>query len=106
MTMTFPPTSRYYSIQTATIDAPDGTVLVFLRRRFVPPPDRFALLQEHVVTQGERLDNITARYLDDPEQFWRVCDANRAMQPDELTADVGRRLRIALPEGIPGTPGA
>ena len=64
------------------------------------------LLLEHVVTQGERLDNITAQYLDDPEQFWRVCDANRAMCPDELTEEVGRRLRITLPEGIPGTPNA
>jgi hypothetical protein len=72
----------------------------------VPPPERFALLQEHVVTQGERLDNITARYLDDPEQFWRICDANRALRPDELTETVGRRLRITLPEGIPGMPNA
>ena len=78
--------------------------IVYLRRRFVPPPERFALLQEHVVTQGDRLDNIAAHYLGDPEQFWRICDANRAMRPDELTETIGRRLRITLPEGIPGTP--
>ena len=60
------------------------------------------MLQEHVVGQGDRLDNITARYLGDPEQFWRVCDANRAMRPEELTEEIGRRLRITLPEGIPG----
>ena len=30
------------------------------------------------------------------------CDANGAMQPDELTETVGRRLRITLPEGITG----
>jgi hypothetical protein len=54
------------------------------------------------VTQGERLDNITARYLDDPQQFWRICDANRAMRPGDLTAGIGRRLRITLPEGVPG----
>ncbi len=102
----FPPTSRYARVETATFEMPDGTVHVYLRRRFVPPPERFALLQEHVVTQGERLDNITARYLDDPEQFWRICDANRAMRPVELTEEVGRRLRVTLPEGIPGTPSA
>ena len=79
---------------------------MYLKRRFVPPPERFALLQEHVVKQGERLDNITAQYLDDPEPFWRVCDANRAMRPDALTEAIGRRLRITLPEGIPGTPNA
>ena len=36
------------------------------------------------VTEGDRLDNITARFLGDPTQFWRVCDANLALLPDEL----------------------
>ena len=58
------------------------------------------------MTQGDRLDNITAQYLGDPEQFWRICDANDAMRPDELTETIGRRLRITLPEGMPGTPNA
>jgi hypothetical protein len=79
---------------------------VFLRRRFVPPPERFALLQEHTVSQGDRLDNLAAQYLGDPEQFWRLCDANAAMHPEELTDTVGRTLRITLPEGIPGAPNA
>jgi hypothetical protein len=101
-TNNFSPMSRYSGVETATIETPDGKVIIYLRRRFLPQPERFALLQEHVVLQGERLDNITARYLGDPEQFWRVCDANGAMRPDELTETVGRRLRITLPEGIPG----
>jgi hypothetical protein len=54
------------------------------------------------VTQGERLDIIAATYLGDPEQFWRICDANNAMRPDELTETPGRQLRITLPEGIQG----
>jgi hypothetical protein len=106
MNLLFPPTSRYFSVETTTREERDGRVIVYLRRRFVPQPERFALLQEHLVKQGERLDNITARYLDDPEQFWRICDANRASRPDELTETIGRRLRITLPEGIPGTPNA
>ena len=79
---------------------------MFLKRRFLPQPESYSLLQEHVVSEGDRLDNLTARYLGDPEQFWRICDANRAMRPDELTETIGRRLRITLPEGIPGTPNA
>ena len=106
MNLLFPPTSRYFTVETATREERDGTVIVYLRRRFLPQPERFALLREHVVTQGERLDNITARYLDDPEQFGRIADANRAMRPDGLTETIGRRLRITLPEGIPGTPNA
>jgi hypothetical protein len=100
----FSMTSRYFSIPTAKIETPGGETVVYVRRRFVPPPERFALLQEHTVTQGERLDNITAHFLGDPEQFWRICDANGAMRPEELTETIGRKLRITLPEGIPGNP--
>jgi hypothetical protein len=102
----FPVTSRYYGLSTTTRETADGKTIVYLRRRFVPPPERFELLQEHTVTEGERLDTITAQYLGDPEQFWRVCDANGVVRPDELTETVGRRLRITLPEGIPGVPSA
>lgn len=97
-------TSRYYGIEIARLETAEGETIVYVRRRFIPQPERFALLQEHMVSQGERLDNITASYLNDPEQFWRLCDANRAMRPDELTETIGRKLRITLPEGIPGTP--
>lgn len=102
----FSPTSRYYGIETTTLETAEGKIIGYLRRRFVPPPERFALLHEHVVKQGERLDNITAQYLGDPEQFWRVCDGNGAMRPEELTETTGRRLRITLPEGIAGIPNA
>lgn len=106
MATNFSPTSRYYGIETTTLETPEGKIVIYLRRRFVPSPERFALLQEHVVRQDERLDNITAQYLGDPEQFWRVCDGNGAMRPEELTETIGRRLRITLPEGIPGIPNA
>ena len=106
MATNFSPTSRYYGIETTTLETPEGKIVIYLRRRFVPSPERFALLQEHTVSQDERLDNITAQYLGDPEQFWRVCDANGAMRPEELTETIGRRLRITLPEGIPGIPNA
>ena len=93
---------RYHDVGTAQIETVPEKTIVYLRRRFVPPPERFELLQEHPVTEGDRLDNITARYLGDPEQFWRICDANNAMRPSELTETIGRKLRITLPEGIPG----
>jgi hypothetical protein len=101
-TTLFAPTSRYYGLDTASIVVEHRDVL-YLLRRFVPSPERFALIQEHTVTQAERLDNVTARYLGDPALFWRICDANRAMRPDELTATIGRKLRITLPDGITGT---
>lgn len=105
-TTLFPPTSRYHGLETATMEDAGGRTIIFLRRRFVPSPERFVTVQEHVVTQGERLDTITARYLGDPEQFWRLCDANGAKLPNELTRTIGRRLRITMPEGVPGIPNA
>jgi len=103
----FPANSRYSGLDTNTfITAPDpahpeGKTIVYLRRRFLPPADAFALLTEHVVTEGERIDNITAGFLNDPEQYWRICDANNIMHPGEAETP-GVRLRITLPEGIPG----
>ena len=102
----FAPTSRYYDVETATLYRADGEELPFVRRRLLPPSSRFALLREHVVRGGERLDRIAAQELGDAELFWRLCDANDAMQPEELTETVGRRLRVTLPEGIPGMGGA
>jgi len=52
--------------------------------------------------EKDRLDNIAAHYLGDPEQFWRLADANNAMRPEELTEEVGRRLRVTHPEGMTG----
>ncbi|HEY8694549.1 MAG TPA: LysM domain-containing protein [Chloroflexota bacterium] len=102
----FPPNSRYHGVDNATLQTPNGTTLAYLRRRFVPAPERFALLQEHTIKRGDRLDNLAAHYIGDPEQFWRICDANRAIRPEELTETPGRTLRITLPEGIPGASNA
>jgi len=71
-------------------------VIVYKRRRVVPAGEGSTTLVEHTVDQGERLDNITARYLGDPTQFWQVCDANSVLEPAELE-ELGRAVRIALP---------
>ncbi len=97
----FAPNSRYYGVPTTTMTLPDGRVLTYLTRRVVPQPDRFALLKLHAVVQNDRLDSLAAHYFNDPVQFWRLCDANRALRPDELIETIGRLLRITLPEGVP-----
>jgi hypothetical protein len=98
----FPPNSRYAGIGTAVLDPAGDRPIIYLRRRFVPQPERLATLREHVVLDGERPDHIAATELGDPELFWRLCDANRAVFPAELVEEVGRRLRVPLPEGMPG----
>jgi len=97
----FAPSSRYYRVETAEIVLPGERRIVFLRRRFVPPAERFAIIGEHVVAEGDRIDNLAARYIGDPELFWQLCDANVARSSEELTSVVGRHIVITLPEGIP-----
>lgn len=99
----FTSTSRYYGMNTETLTTADGTTIIYLKRRFLPSPDSFQLLQEHIVTQGERLDNIAATFLGDPELFWRIADANGAMRPEDLVQTVGTVLKITLPQGITGS---
>jgi len=97
----FPPTSRYAAIDVATMQTSDGRTIAYLRRRFAPQPDRFALLREHVVIAGQRLDHIAAQYLGDPEQFWRIADANGAVAPETMTDEAGNIIRITLPADVP-----
>lgn len=99
----FPPNSRYHATPVGTLALPDGRQVAYLRRRFVPRPDSLALLYTIRVEEGDRLDNLAATHLGDPELFWRLCDANAATRPDELTAELGRELRVTLPEGVPGS---
>jgi hypothetical protein len=98
----FLPTSRYYGLEITTRTQKDGSVVAWVKRRFVPAAERFETLTEHVVDENDRLDRIAARHFGDPELFWRIADGNDAIRPDELTEEPGRRLRITLPEGVPG----
>jgi len=98
----FDPGSRYYGLPTAQATLPGGRSVVFVTRRFLPPTENFAVLRTHTVVAGDRLDNLAAQYLGDAEQSWRICDANGAMSPEALVANVGATLDITLPEGVPG----
>lgn len=98
----FPPESRYHGISTKRITGSSGIEHPYLARRFVPDPVEFATLRNHRLAQGERLDQITARELGNPESFWMLCDANGAIWPEELE-ELDRMIRITLPRGVPGT---
>jgi len=97
----FEPTSRYAQIEEVSLPVRDAEgrerEVRYKKRRFLPPPGGEATIVEHTVTQGDRLDNLTSRYLGDPTQFWRVCDANGVLHPLELE-EIGRAVRIALPD--------
>lgn len=98
----FDPTSRYHTIDTAKLNTTDSDglprVIAYKRRRFIPANNGLVMIVEHTVVQGDRLDNLTARYLGDPLQFWRICDANNALRPDDLIDEAGTTIRITLPK--------
>lgn len=86
--------SRYESIPNAELTTPDGRTIRYKRVRFIPETKgTFA----HRVIDGDRLDLIAYKSYKDSEQFWRICDANTALLPEELVEEPGRRLLIPVP---------
>ena len=104
MAANFAANSRYSATDIRVWTTSAGEDVPYLGRRFLPHPEKLAQTGSHTVVAGDRLDNIAAAALGDPELSWRVADANRAMNPRSVAAVPGTVLRIALPEGIPGAP--
>lgn len=88
--------SRYEHVATDSITNAEGRVLKFKKVRFIPDAPATAAV---VVNQGERLDHIAQRVYQDPEIFWRLCDANLALWPPDLAAEPGRILKVPPAEG-------
>ncbi|MEL6492245.1 MAG: hypothetical protein AAFV85_17900 [Cyanobacteria bacterium J06634_6] len=93
----FDSSSRYYSLQQATYTTAAGQKVAYVRRRFLPPADTMQTLSEVTLNESDRIDTIAARTLGNSQQYWHICDANNAMNPSALTAEPGRKLRVALP---------
>jgi hypothetical protein len=98
----FSETSRYRGLPLLTYRDREGREIVYVARRWVPPPSALAEVGRYQVKQGDRIDLIAASQIGDAELYWRIADANAALAPAELTSRTGRRLRITMPEGVPG----
>jgi len=92
------PSSRYARTATAEFETSDGRKIVYFKRRFLPYGRTLPHLVDITVTEGDRLDNLTAAALGDPEQFWRICDANDAMNPFDLVAEPDTVLKVPVPQ--------
>jgi nucleoid-associated protein YgaU len=63
---------------------------VLALRRIPETPGMF----EHVVMEGERLDQLSSRFYGDPKKFWLLLDANpQVLNPFELLRP-GQRIRV------------
>ena len=96
----FSSTSRYAGLPTATLSVvgPDGrpAEVTYVRRRLLPRLADLTVLTHHTMQPGERLDHVAARYVGDPAQFWRLCDAADALAPADLE-EAGTRLPVTMP---------
>jgi hypothetical protein len=94
--------SRYYTLATASLTTADGNIVTYISRRFLPQGASLPLMFEVAVTPGDRIDLLSNRVYGIPLAFWRICDANDAMDPldmlSEAAADPTRRLRAPLPQ--------
>jgi hypothetical protein len=84
--------SRYERVPQAIHVDGAGRELPYVLLRTLPPQPQD--VAGHVVVDGDRLDLLAHRYLGDSELYWRICDANVALRPEELTSDAGRRISI------------
>jgi hypothetical protein len=91
-------TSRYARLENAQYTTAEGRLVTYKRRRFLPPGAALPLLAEVQVRQGERLDLVAQRTLGDPLEFWRICDANDALNPFDLVEPEGQTLRVPVPQ--------
>lgn len=102
----FEPSSRYSECEDAIIEIDQAGTnnnnnkpreVRYKKRRIIPTSEEMSLLAKVTVRPGDRLDLISNRVFGDPQQFWRICDANETMYPPELTIKPGKVLRISSP---------
>ena len=87
--------SRYATLPDLTMLDSNGREVRYKAIRFIPDAPAFV---GHLVSQNERLDHIAAQHYRDAERFWRICDANRALWPDDLQ-EPGRVIAIPPSDG-------
>ncbi len=87
--------SRYEKVAANQITDSTGRVIVYKKIRFIPLTPGMV---GYTVKQGDRLDLVANLSFRDAQRFWRICDANNAMWPDDLLL-IGRTLEIPSSEG-------
>ncbi len=90
----FDPKSRYAKAETYVVTGAGGREVPVV----VPPPAPAQLqLGIHLLRQGERLDLLAAKYLNDPGGYWRIAEQNDVMLPEALTE--AREIEIPAKAG-------
>jgi hypothetical protein len=74
--------SRYAQLKTYEVKDTRGRTVAVVP---VPEASTQTLLGYHALRQGQRLDHLAQKYLDDPAGYWRICELNDVMLAEVLT---------------------
>lgn len=74
--------SRYVDLTTCKVTDHRGRTVAVVS---VPEAPEEVSIGLHIMQQGQRLDHLAQKYLDDPAGFWRICELSDVMLPEALT---------------------
>lgn len=87
----FDRTSRYAEIATYTIVGPGGEPVTVKKIRVIPATPSATSRR---IVRPDRPDLLAHELYKAPEESWRIADANRVMDPEELVTEPGKLIRI------------
>jgi nucleoid-associated protein YgaU len=91
------PGSRYARTALVRPDEAGDRPPTLTTRRMPRPPG----VIEYVVVAGDRLDQLAARFYQNPAKYWLILDANPEYLDPLLLLRPGRRIRIPADEVSP-----
>lgn len=77
----------------------DRPAVPYLGRTLLPLPEDVARQGSYVVRAGDRIDNVSARLLGDPQLYGLLMEANGASNPALLCITPGRTLAVPAVAG-------
>jgi hypothetical protein len=98
--------SRYAGCPTAVLTATGPAAGTDVGTAYLLPrvPSQVPAVPQgrHLVLPGDRLDLIAFRHLGDPGAAWRICDANAALDPEDLVGPGAVGTALIIPSPQPG----
>lgn len=82
--------SRYAKVPTDEARAADGRTVTAVRLRPLPPTSG----EPHEVLERDRLDLLAQDRYSDGTRFWRIADANTALEARTLVDETGETVLI------------
>ena len=74
--------SRYKDAEIYQVTGPDGKKVNVVSGPAKPGETPLGI---HKLKQGQRIDHLAFKYLNDSAGFWRICEFNDAMLPEVLS---------------------